>query len=133
MIESFLKKLSEELSLPPPKVEGKELISFSLNDSIKLNLRDLKPGLSMEAFLLPCPQILREELFSYLMEANLLGHGTGGARIALDSEEKNLTLLIGLPYELNYQLFRETFEDFVNHLIFWRNEIEKFKNKKTFY
>ena len=87
----------------------------------------------MQAPITQCPEKKREELFIYLMRANLLGRGTGGARIALDSDEKTLTLLLGLPYEMNYQLFRETFEDFVNHLIFWRNEVKNFKHETTPY
>jgi hypothetical protein len=131
MIRTFLEKLSEELSIAPPKTHEKTAFSFTLNENIVVYLRDLEPGVSMQAPLTPCPTEKKEELFAYLMRANVLGQGTNGARIGLDAEEKTLTLLLGLPYEMNYQLFRETFEDFVNHLVFWRNEIEKFKNEKT--
>lgn len=133
MIQGFLEKLSTELSVQLPKQKEKKNFSFFLNANIMVNVRDLEPGVSMQAPLVACPTTKKEDLFIYLMRANLLGQGTGGARIALDSEEKTLTLLLGLPYEMNYQLFRETFEDFVNHLIFWRNEVEKFKNETTPY
>ena len=133
MIQNFLEKLSVDLSVPLPTPKEKKTFSFALNDHIMIDIRDLEPGVSMQAPLIPCPTEKREDLFIYLMRANLLGQGTHGARIALDSAEKTLTLLLGLPYEMNYQLFRETFEDFVNHLIFWRNEIEKFKNETTPY
>lgn len=133
MIQGFLEKLSVELSVPLAKQREKKVFSFSLNENIMVNVRDLEPGVSMQAPLIACPTQKKEDLFIYLMSANLLGQGTNGARIALDSEEKTLTLLLGLPYEMNYQLFRETLEDFVNHLIFWRNEIEKFKNETTIY
>lgn len=133
MIQQFLHKLSQELSIPPPKLLEKKKFSFSLNPEIVVNVRDLDPGLSLQAFLIQCPEKKREELFMHLMQANLLGQGTAGSRIGMNFEEKTLTLLLGLPYEINYQLFRETFEDFVNHLIFWRNEIEKLQNEKTFY
>jgi len=131
MVQGFLEKLSHELSVTPPKLVSKNQFSFFLNENVVVNVRDLEPGISLQAPLIVCPEKKREDLFIYLMRANLLGQGTNGSRIALDSEEKTLTLLIGLPYEMNYQRFRETFEDFVNHLIFWRNEIEKFKNEKT--
>ena len=81
----------------------------------------------MRANISPCPYEEREDLFIYLMRANLLGQGTGGSRIGLDEEEKNLTLSLGLPYDMNYHAFKEAFEDFVNHLIYWRDTVAKFE------
>ena len=133
MIQELLQKLSTELSLDPAKQERENSFSFSLNKTITLHLRDLEPGLSLYSPIIQCGEKRREELFIYLMQANLLGQGTGGGRIALDFEEKTLTLLLGLPYEMNYQLFKEMIENFANHLIFWRNEIERFTNEKTLY
>ena len=133
MLQRFLKNLSEELSIPFPKQSDKKIFSFVLNDELTIYLRDLEPGLSMNAQILSCPDKKKEDLFIYLMRANLLGQGTNRARIGLDSDEKTLTLLLGLPYEINYQLFKETFEDFVNHLVFWRNEIKRFNNETTPY
>lgn len=76
-----------------------------------------------------CPTLKREDLFIYLMRANLLGQGTGGSRIGLDANEKVLTLSLGLPYEMNYKIFKERFEDFVNFILYWREEIAKFENQ----
>jgi len=43
--------------------------------------------------------------------------------------EKDLTLSLGLPYELNYSIFREKFEDFVNYLVYWKEEVTKFEQE----
>jgi hypothetical protein len=133
MVQDFLEKLSNELSVAAPKRKEKNGFSFFLNENVTVHLQDLEPGVSMQATLIPCPERKREDLFIYLMRANLLGQGTGLARIGLDVEEKTLTLLLGLPYEINYPFFKETFEDFVNNLIFWRTEIDRFTNEKTIY
>jgi hypothetical protein len=63
------------------------------------------------------------------MRANLLGQGTGKCRIGLEPQEKLLTLSLGLPYEMKYPTFREKVEDFINYVIYWREEIAQFEKK----
>ena len=91
----------------PPKLNNIKFIR-SVQARRQIPLRDLEPGVAMQAKICPCPEKKQEELFIFLMRANFLGQGTGGARIGLDSEEKFLTLSLGLPYEMNYQGFKET-------------------------
>jgi hypothetical protein len=127
MLEGFLKILCSELSIDPCRtVETGKLFALSFSSDIEVELLDLNPGCSMRASLCPCPESKKEALFTYLMRANLLGQGTGGARCGLDLNEKNLTLSLGLPYEINYHSFKERFEEFVNHLIYWRKKINDF-------
>lgn len=87
----------------------------------------------MHAQICPCPNRKREEIFIYVMRANLLGQGTGGSRIGIDPGEKFLTLALGLPYEMNYKIFKETFEDFVNYLIYWRDVVARLEKEETLY
>ncbi|MBU6446012.1 MAG: CesT family type III secretion system chaperone, partial [Verrucomicrobia bacterium] len=79
------------------------------------------------------PKKKKEELFMYLMRANLLGQGTASSRIGMDPNEKFLTLSLGVPYEMNYQSFREAIEDFVNYLFYWRAKVAKFENEESIY
>lgn len=124
MVHEFLEKLCSELSISPvPKLTGKKVFVLRFTPKIEITLTDLHPGIGMRADILPCPISKKEELFIYLMRANLLGQGTGAARIGLDEMEKNLTLSLGIPYEMNYRDIKEAFEEFVNHLIYWREEI----------
>ena len=130
MLPNYLKQLCEELTIPSvPKANEEKLIPLRIGKE-SLSLKDLEPGVSLQGSICLCPQQRKELLFIYLMRANLLGQGTGGARIGLDAEEKFLTLSLGLPYEMNYQTFKETIEDFVNYLIYWRNEVAKFENEE---
>lgn len=134
MVQGFLEKLCAELSIAPvPKLNEKKFFFFRFAPGIEVSLADLHPGVTMQAEIAPCLTSRQEDLFIYLMRANLLGQGTGGARIGLDGDEKNLTLLLGLPYEMNYKVFKEAFEEFVNHLIYWRDAVAKFENEKTMY
>jgi hypothetical protein len=40
-----------------------------------------------------------------------------------------LTLSHGFPYEMNYQAFKESVEDFVNYVVYWREEVSKFERE----
>jgi len=40
-----------------------------------------------------------------------------------------LTLSHGFPYEMNYQGFKESIEDFVNYVVYWREEVAKFERE----
>jgi len=66
-----------------------------------------------------------EDTYIYLMKANFLGQGTKDAVISLDAEEKFLTLSTLIAYEVNYKMFRDLLEDFVNYLSFWEKEVNK--------
>ncbi len=130
MVQELLQVLCEELALPRPSASEKKTFLLTLGQA-RIEFTDLLPGVSMQAPICPCPEKKREEFFSYIMRANLLGQGTGGARIGLSAEEKLLTLSLGLPYEMNYQAFREKLEDFINYLVYWREEVTKFMKQTT--
>jgi hypothetical protein len=131
MLRDFVQQLCKELAIDMPKMVEKGC-SFRLGD-VAVALRDLDPGVGLQASICLCPKERREELFIYVMRANLLGQGTGGARIGIDGDEKVLTLSLGLPYEMNYKIFKESLEDFVNYLIYWREEVAKFEKEENIY
>lgn len=128
MLEKLLQTLCNELSISPfPQRNKENSYLFQFNDSILTKLTDLNPGVSLSSIICTAPKTNKEDLYIYLMRANLLGQGTGGCRIGLEQNEKVLTLSLGLPYEMNYSTFKERFEDFINYVIYWREEIEKFE------
>ena len=61
------------------------------------------------------------------MKANFLGQGTGDATIGLDENENFLTLSLVLPYDMNYKMFKDALEDFVNYLDYWKEELIRHK------
>ncbi|MBX7066737.1 MAG: type III secretion system chaperone [Parachlamydiales bacterium] len=132
MLQDYLEKLCKELSIATPKLNEQKLYSFKIVGET-VAIRDLDPGIAVHAQICAVPNKKKEELFMYLMRANLLGQGTASTRIGMDANEKFLTLSLGLPYELNYQTFREAIEDFVNYLIYWREEVAKFENEESIY
>lgn len=128
MLEKLLRTLCNELSISPVPERNKEnSYLFQFNDSILTKLTDLDPGVCISSTICAVAKTNKEDLYIYLMRANLLGQGTGGCRIGLEQNEKVLTLSLGLPYEMNYSTFKEKFEDFINYVIYWREEVEKFE------
>jgi hypothetical protein len=133
MLRDYLVQLCKELDINPvPKMNEEKFYLFKLGKE-SIQIKDLDPGVALHAKICPSPDKKKEELFTHLMRANLLGQGTGGARIGIDTQEKFLTLSLGLPYEMNYQSFKETVEDFANYLIFWRDEVTKLVNERSVY
>lgn len=131
MLRDYLDQICKELSIDKPKLNEEKWYPFKLREDIQIDLKDLDPGVAMLSVMCDVPQKKREDLFIYLMRANLLGQGTGGSRIGMDGQEKSLTLSLGLPYEMNYTAFRESLEDFANYLVFWREEITKLETEKS--
>ena len=66
-----------------------------------------------------------EDFYMYISKANYLGQGTGDSIISIHPDEKFLTLSTLIAYEVNYKMFRDLIEDFVNYLAFWQKEINK--------
>jgi hypothetical protein len=126
LLESFIATLVQDLELGSmPAKEEKETFTLRLNDAMTIQIRQRDPGVFFWARIGECPRQKREELFMYLMKANFLGQGTGGATIGLDEHEKFLTLSFVLPYDMNYKTFKDALEDFANYLDYWREELNR--------
>lgn len=130
MLQVLISEVCAELGIEPvPKMNEKNFVSFHLGN-IEVEIRDFKPGFSFFSKITPCSEKKREELFLTLMKANYLGQQTGKQRIGLSFDEKFLTLSLSLPYEVNYRTFRECLEDFINFVLYWRENIEKLANQE---
>jgi hypothetical protein len=129
MLQQWLDSFTEEFSLPVTKLNAEKSCTLSLSSSIPLSFKDLETSGYVTSHILSLPKEHLEELFIFLMKANLLGQGTGPATIGIDASEKFLTLSMHIPYEGNYRLFKEQLEDFVNYLLYWREEVPKFQKK----
>ena len=124
-LKELVQQLCKELELPPPEIDSQKRTLLSVSREVSLLLVETPDLIALQAQIAECPTRKKEELFTYLMRANFLGQGTGGARIGLDADEKFLTLSLAISYEINYRSFKERLEDFINHVIYWREEIKK--------
>ena len=130
--ETLIEDFAEKLEVHYTKIDPN---TFNLNISDDIQIKTIGiPSLKQIYFysnITACPTEKRELIFTHLMKANLLGDGTGGATIGLDNDEKFLTLSYVMPYESNYENFKEQLEDFVNYLLFWEEEIKKLSLEKN--
>jgi hypothetical protein len=132
VIEKILTDLSEKLHLSsPPTKDEQGTYHFGINPALQIELKLLYPGLSFSSKIGHPPPDRKEEFYMYMMRANFLCQGTGGAVIGLCNQEKVLTLELSIPYEVNYLEFKDKLEDFVNYTEYWREEIKKFKELKS--
>jgi hypothetical protein len=128
-MEKLLKKLTSDLNITLPKKEKDKSYLLDINEDAQVKVWKIDSNIFLKADIILCPMKKREEIFTKLMQANLLGKSTGGAVIGIDEEEKYLTLSLTLPYEINDREFKERLEDFVNFLIYWKDEIIEMKKK----
>lgn len=123
MLEECLTQLVENLALEDALSKENKLYILKLHKELIITFRELDHGCTFFATIGACPLNKREEVFIYLMKANLLGQGTGGSVIGLDRDEKFLTLCLSLPYDMKYKVFKDALEDFTNYLDFWKKEL----------
>lgn len=125
MLAEMLNRVAENLRLSTsPTQDKKGAFSITLGGR-QIKIQDLDPGVYFWANLSEVPNKDREELFILLMKANFLGQGTGDCVIGMDHQEKFLTLSSQIAYEVNYEIFKEKLEDFVNYLDYWYDEVVK--------
>jgi hypothetical protein len=126
MLETLLQRLATDLELTAPFPKSDRGGFFlQLNPDLAISVEGMDPGVFFFSQVAPCPLKKQEEIFSQLMRANFLGQGTGGGVIGLDEDEKFLTLSSYLPYDMNYNTFKEALGDFANFVDYWREEILK--------
>src|SRR3990167_5969015 len=130
-LDQILDPFYEEFKLgAPPQKDNKGNYPLRLSPAYEISLQELKPGIFFSSLIMPLSdEKNKEALFIYLMKANFLGQGTGGNVIGIDQSEKFLTLSLRLPFEVNYKTFKESLEDFINYLDYWREEVVLFERK----
>lgn len=127
LIQKFATDVEKELN--SFTTEKKGAVQVSIGPDLEVILSELKPGILFESRIGEVPKARKEELFSFLMHANVLGQGTGGAALGLTGDEKFLTLSLDLAYDINYTEFKERLEEFSNFTVYWKEELERFKTE----
>ena len=131
MLQKLLEQLFKELNLgtlSPLDEEKRYHLKMSRFD---IALKELDPGCFYSSTIGPLPKNKKEDFLMRVMKANFLGQGTGGATIGLKEDESFLTLSLSLPYEMNYKAFKESLEDFVNYIDYWKQEIVQHEAQVT--
>ena len=126
ILKNLLDQLCQELRLENVPVDEHLIHHLKIN-SYQISMKDLDPGCYLFSNLGSLPEKKKEDFLMLLMKANFLGQGTGGAAFGLKEDESFLTLSLSLPYEMNYKAFKDSLEDFVNFIDYWKKEIVRFE------
>ncbi|MBX9744973.1 MAG: type III secretion system chaperone, partial [Chlamydiales bacterium] len=79
MLREFVKQMCSDLEIDADlNMDKEKAIEISLNPAVKIDFKELDPGISLQTTISPCPEERKEEFFMLLMRANFLGQGTGG-------------------------------------------------------
>lgn len=123
MLENLMQEFSRELGVGNNLASGTPgVYKLPLEDEVSITISALPPGFILSCPFAPCPKNNREFFFSQALLADLFGQGTHGAVIGISEEGNNLTLSKVIDYNINYKEFRDTIEDFINIVDYWRGE-----------
>jgi Tir chaperone protein (CesT) family len=124
MLDTLINNLTQELELERPlPSHAPGVFELPLDENLKITISQLGGmGVSFYCEFAPCPETRNEELFKEALLANLFGQGTAGAVIGLNEGRKQLTLRQDIPYLVDYSVFKEILEDFINTVDFWCDE-----------
>ncbi len=127
-LEQYLKRLSSDLRYP-------ELYTLVAPKHYKLHVPDIEPieifetDESIEMISIVgrlIDQIDEEKFFSYIMQANYLGQGTGHSALGIHPDQRSITLSCLLFFDVDYHYFKEKIEEVVNYTdYFLRHLAEK--------
>lgn len=132
MLQQYIQHLCSDLELEESKPVGNtQNYVLNLNARLHLQFSLLGETIYIQGNVCPCPKEKREEIFIYLMRANLLGQGTGSAVLSIDEKETNIRLNKALPPSIDYSSFKYAVEEFVNYMDYWKEEVEKLQ-KQTY-
>ena len=127
-LEQIIENLSKEVGIKAiPQVDKKGSYQLHINLDTQISITETDQGIFFFVKIIPIPEMKSKEVvFIYLMKANLLGQGTGGSVIGIDTLEKHFTLSLSLTENLSYKIFKDYLEEFLNYLDFWKEEIPSY-------
>lgn len=124
MLQNFIPKLIQEMELGNISLasEVPGTYSLPLEEGLSVNMTEIPNGYILKSAVAPYPKAKEELFLTQAMLANLFGQGTKGAILGLNLEGTLLTLTLVVDYPTEYKEFRESLEDFLNTMDFWREE-----------
>lgn len=126
MLEKLIAQLGQDLSMEDliTSTENNHYI-LPFENNLEVEAIELEKSYLLKGVIGACPQRHANAFLLKAMEANLFGLGTRGAVIGLNEEAKLLTLSLELDYNSSFKDFKETLEDFISVMDFWRKEALK--------
>lgn len=131
MDASYIEQLERELDLTeriPNDMEG--VWSLPIDEGIVMTIAQLSPGYSFQATIARIPETGDlERLYTLMMLANVLYQGTEGCTLGLNEAGTHATLYLENPSDASYAQFSEHFEDFLNAVDYWKDEVQNLEKE----
>lgn len=125
MLERFMSQLAEDLDLGDTALSTgtPDLYSMTMDQDLKITIQKAVDGcIIMKCLIAPFPTAQQESFATEAMRANLFGLGTHQAILGITADKESLTLTRIIDYPIEYKDFKESLEDFINVMDFWRNK-----------
>lgn len=131
MLEELIHNLLKDIKLDikPSKLNPLTYL-IDLTPNLSITIKAIDPGYYMQTAIHKVPEYGAEMLFITLMEANVLGQGTGGGVLGMSLDGDRFLFSKKFLQDLNYKEFKEKIEEFINYGEFWRIEIQELCGEK---
>jgi hypothetical protein len=122
-LQAVLSDLGDRLGVGPIDLDAHRGCVLAFDDDlvVELEAAEDQPGFYLTGEVGPAPSEGRESVFAELLEANLLGQGTGQCCLALDGDLDELVLMRYVDREdIEVAVLEEILDDFLSTLDLWR-------------
>lgn len=126
MLQGFIPKLIQDMDLGAINLSSEipGVYSLPLEEGLSLSMTDIPDGYIFKSNIAPYPKIKEDVFLTQAMLGNLFGQGTRGAILGINLEGTSVTLTLVVDSSVEYKDFKESLEDFINTMDFWREEAE---------
>jgi hypothetical protein len=123
MLDTFIQEFAREMeighSLP---ISASGTFELPLDEGLSVQIEAIPEGFKLFSNIAVVPETNKETFLQNVMLGNLFGQGTHGAVLGMSEDGSQLTLSKKIDYTYDYSKFRETLEEFINTIDFWRDE-----------
>jgi len=124
MLHDYLITLKKELDLEDA-FPNKEISSYSfLFDETQVTITEASQGFQFASKIGRLPNVKTAEFMQNMLRGNLFGQATKNAVLGLDESGNEISLQLYYPYKASSREFLDQFEDFLNTIDFWKNELQ---------
>ncbi|HRW57995.1 MAG TPA: type III secretion system chaperone [Chlamydiales bacterium] len=121
----FPQELAKELDVSCTEFNQDNQSVMIFSDDIEILFEKKEDQMHFFANILMIDESCEGIILEHVMKGNLLRRGTGKNILGLSDDGKYLTLRNLVSYEESYEDFKNSIEDFINYLLFWKKEIEE--------
>lgn len=128
-LAKLIQELQKEWELTQPlRQDVPSVYTVPLDEGLSFTITGYgQGGVCLQSTIAKAPDKNLEEAYTQLLLGNLFGQGTKGALLGLNENGTQLTLSRTIGYDIDFQEFKDSVEDFINAIDFWRDEMMQYR------